>query len=184
VSVETASPRLLRWAALALFVLLPVGAVAMTALNMVRLGETEDQIARQELLLRQLDARLARAGTEGGGLGDTSAIYLPASSEPIAGAALQQRLVAAVETVGGRVIETQSVEEVETDGEQDVRLRITLDVTNEGLRSLMHDLETGLPLIALESVAVRQLPTPANETSDDPMLRVDLGVRGYWKAAT
>jgi general secretion pathway protein M len=179
-----ASGRMLRWGALVVFVALPLLAAAFTVLNVVRLGETEELVAQQERLLTQLEARLARVGVvEGGGLGDTSAIYLPAASAPLAGAVLQQRLVAAVEAVGGRVIETQAIDKIEPDDEDDVRLRITLDVDNEGLRSLMHDLETGLPLVTLVTVSVRQLPAQGNEPGDNPMLRVDLGVRGFWRAA-
>ncbi|HUG62471.1 MAG TPA: type II secretion system protein GspM [Methylomirabilota bacterium] len=183
-TAETGSPRAVRLGALVLFVLLPLTAALFTVLNVVRLGESEELIVRQEQLLAQLDARLARVGGDGRGLGDTSPLYLPATSAPLAGAALQQRLVAAVETVGGRVIETQSVEENQPDAEDDVRLRITLDVDNEGLRALMHDLETGLPLMTLETVAVRQLPSQGDDPGDNPILRVDLGVRGYWRAAT
>jgi hypothetical protein len=174
----------LRWGALALFVALPVIVVAVIAANLARMGAAGDLIVRQEQLLAQLDARLARVGGDGPALGDTSAIYLPAASAPLAGAALQQRLVAAAESAGGRVIETQSVEEIEPDGQDDVRLRITLDVDNEGLRKLMHDLETGLPLVTLDTVAVRQLPSQDTDGGENPTLRIDLVVRGFWRAAT
>ncbi len=174
----------IRLAALAVFVALPLAAAGVTAANVVRLDETTTLIRAQEALLAQMDARLARLeGTAAEPL-DTTALYLPAASAPLAGAALQQRLVAAVEGVGGRVIETQAIEELEPDDEDDVRLRITLDVDNDGLRRLMHDLETGLPIMTLEQVAVRQLPSQGAEPGDNPALRVDLGVRGFWRAGS
>jgi general secretion pathway protein M len=176
--------RIVRAAALAAFVVLPVLAAALIGFNLVRVAETEELAARQEQLLAQLDARLARVDGGSQTLGDTTPLYLPATSASLAGAALQKRLVEAVETAGGRVIETQSVEEIEPDAEDDVRLRITLDVDNAGLLALMHGLETGLPLMTLESVSVRQLPSQRDEAGDNPTLRVDLVVRGYWKAVT
>lgn len=181
---EGANGRWICIGALALFLVLPVLALALIVSNVVRLDETDGLIARQEQLLRQLDARLARVDGGDKALGDTTPLYLPAASAPLAGAALQQKLVAAVEAASGRVIETQSVEETEPDAEDDVRLRITLDVDNEGLRTLMHQLETGLPLMMLDTVSVRQLPSQGDDVGDNPMLRVDLVVRSYWKAAT
>jgi hypothetical protein len=176
--------RIVRLAALAAFVVLPVLAAIFVGSSILRLNETEALIARQEQLLAQLDARLARVDGGSRALGDTTPLYLPAASAPLAGAALQQRLVAAVEAAGGRVIETQSVDEVEPDSEDDVRLRITLDVDNAGLLGLMHGLETGLPLMTLETVSVRQLPSQGDDAGDNPTLRVDLVVRGFWKAIT
>jgi hypothetical protein len=175
--------RIVRLAALAAFVVLPVLAAIFVGSSILRLNETEALIARQEQLLAQLDARLARVDGGSRALGDTTPLYLPAASAPLAGAALQ-RLVAAVEAAGGRVIETQSVDEVEPDSEDDVRLRITLDVDNAGLLGLMHGLETGLPLMTLETVSVRQLPSQGDDAGDNPTLRVDLVVRGFWKAIT
>jgi hypothetical protein len=183
-TADETTPRLVRWTALGLFVLLPILAVGAIGINILHIGQTETVIERQQELLGQLDVRLARLTGAERTVADTSAIYIDASSAPLAGAVLQQRLVTAAETAGGRVIETQAIEEIEPDDEDDVRLRITLDIGNEGLRSLMHNLETGLPLMTLETVAVRQLPSQADEGGEDPILRVDLRVRGYWRAAT
>ena len=69
---DAAAPRLIRWAALFLFVLLPILSVAGIALNVVRAGETEDLIARQQHLITQIDARLARLTGEGRTVADTS----------------------------------------------------------------------------------------------------------------
>lgn len=176
--------RTTRLAALGLFVLLPVLAVLLTAANLLRMQETETLVAGQEQLLAQLDARIARVGGDGTALGDTGAVYLEARSEPLAGAALQQRLVAAVEGAGGRVIETQSIDPLTPDDEDDVRLRITLDADNAGLMRVMHDLETGLPLVTIETVAIRRLPSQGDDPGDNPTLRVDLGVRAFWRAAS
>lgn len=181
---EAGSPRAIRLSALGLFLVLPILALGATAMNLMSYVEVSDVRERQEQLLAQLDARLARLGGGAGDVGDTSSIYLPAANVPLAGAALRQRVTAAVSAAGGRVIETQDVEEIEPDGEDDVRLRITLDVNNAGLMGLMHDLETGLPLVSIESAAVRQLPTGGDEIGDDPVLRVDLGLRGFWRAPT
>jgi hypothetical protein len=181
---DPSSGRMIRIGALVAFLVVPVVGAVFAGFNVVRLTETEALIARQEMLLQQLDARLARVDGSGEGLGDTTPLYLPAASAPLAGAALQQRLVTAVESAGGRVIETQAVEEIEPDSEDDVRLRVTFDVDNAGLLALMHGLETGLPLMTLQSVAVRQLPSRGEEISDNPTLRVDIVVRGFWKAVS
>jgi uncharacterized SAM-binding protein YcdF (DUF218 family) len=171
-----------RIAAVVLFLALPVAAAGMTAVNVIAWRETQDLIARQEALLAQLDARLARMSADGGATVDTRAIYLPAASRPLAGADLQQRLVTAVGAVSGRLIETQLVDD-EREGEPDgIRLRATFDVDNAGLLTLLHGLETGLPLMMVDQVTVRQLPTQDATALENPILRVDLVVRAHFKA--
>jgi hypothetical protein len=38
--------------------------------------------------------------------------------------------------------------------------------------------------MTLETVSVRQLPSQGDDAGDNPTLRVDLVVRGFWKAIT
>lgn len=180
----SADPARRNWriAAVSLFLGLPIAMVAVTGFNLLAWRESADLVSRQEALLVQLDARLARASAGQGAAVDTRAIYLPATSRPLAGADLQQRLVSAVDAAGGRVIETQLVDEEAAAEPDGIRLRATFDVDNDGLLRLLHGLETGLPLMTIDTVTARQLPTRDETSAENPILRVDLVVRAYWKA--
>lgn len=178
-----AQTRAWRWAALGLFVLTPALLAMAGGIAWIRLTETEGLIAQQSDLLAQIDARLARIGADGGGMGDTSAIYMDAGGPSLAAAALQEHLAGLVEAAGGRIVEQQVVDETEPDDVDDVAVRLTVDVTNTALMTLLHQVETGIPLLFVEAASIRQLPASGEDAPVDPLLRADLRVRGYWKVA-
>lgn len=174
----TSSTRLL---AVVLFLAAPIAIAGTAAVYGLAWQETETLIARQEALLRQMELRLARAETNGRAPIDTGAIYLPATTRPLAGAALQTRLTSALAEAGGKLVEVQALDEDPEAPADAVSLKLTFDVTNGGFLAFLHGIETGLPLMTIDSAAVRQLPTQEAET-DDPVLRIDLTVRAFFKA--
>jgi Type II secretion system (T2SS), protein M subtype b len=177
------SSRGVRMAALGLFVVLPLGLAGFGAMNFLEMQGTQALIRQQEGLLAQLDARIARLDSATKEPLDTSGLYLDAHSRPLAAADLQQRMVKAIGYVGGKLIETQQVDPEEGDPADQVALRVTLDTNNAGLLALLYDLETDIPLMTLSQVSIRQLPAGEAAGMVDPLIRVDLVVRSYWKAA-
>lgn len=166
-----------------LFVALPIACAALIAVNLLGLKETYGLVERQEALLAQLDARLARLNADGRATLDTTPLYLPAGSRTLAGPDLQQRLVKAIEAAGAKLIEAQELEETEGMAPDAIRMRVTLDANNEAFLSLLYAVESGLPLMTVRSMSARRLPTREGEDTADPMLRIDLVVEAHWRAA-
>jgi general secretion pathway protein M len=175
--------RILRWAAILVFLAIPLVAAVVTAFNIALYSETNRLIEDQERMLADFTTRLdrlKRAGTAGV---DAGAIYVAAASRPLAGAALQQRLRGAVEAAQGKLIETQQSEAGAEAPADEVSVRVTLDADNEGLLALLHSLESGLPLLTIDALAIRRLPDTDATDPGNPSLRVDLAVRAHFRAA-
>ena len=172
----------LRLVAVIVFLVLPISALTVAATELLAWRESEDLIVRQEELLRQIDMRLARVGADGSVTVDTRAIYLRSTARSLAGADLQTLLTTAIGEAGGRLVEAQVLDEPVTGEADAVELKITFDAANAAFLTLLHGLETGLPLMTVETVAVRQLPTQDPAAAEDPLLRIDLTVRAHYKA--
>lgn len=178
-AADDAERRRLRLGGLALFLGLPALLLSLTVLNLAGAADSEARAARQEAVLEQIERRV-RAGA-GALTPDSSAIYLAASSESLAKAELQQLLVKLVAANAGRLIEAQGGDETGEEERRQVQVRVTLDITNDGLFDLLHGIETGVPLLSVEQVALRKLPGRSGGEDPDPVLRVSLAVAGHWK---
>jgi general secretion pathway protein M len=182
------SPRgVRRWAVAAAAVALPLAALALTTLNVLEAADKTAVAERQEAALGPLERRVGDLGALVAKPRDAAAIYLPGETPALARAELQRRLGAAVEAAGGRLIETQDpgeerAEDAPADGR--VELRVTFDARNDSLLSLLHAIETGLPLLSVERIEARRLDSGEDADPEDPTLRIGLVVRGHRKLST
>ncbi|WP_237154330.1 type II secretion system protein GspM [Oryzibacter oryziterrae] len=172
------------FAAVIVFLALPLALIALTGANLMQYQANADVSAREDALLAQLDARLARLDVAGRTVTDMSSIYVKAAAAPLAAADLQQLLSSAATDAGGKVIETQVVDRTdETTPADEIVVRLALDVNNAGLLTFLQHVETGLPLMFVEALSVRQVPGTGDAGAEtDPTLRVDCTVRAAWKA--
>lgn len=176
----TAKPASMRLIAILLFVGMPALLLSLTVLNGVQFLSDRMTISDKENQLAALQRRLntPRSGQK---QTDLSSIYIAGASKALASANLQQHLVTAISTASGRLIETLSVEpadpSVETD---DIRLKATLDIDNEGLLNLLYALEAGTPFLDVETLSVRRLQADKDATEAET-LRVDMMVTAHWK---
>jgi hypothetical protein len=177
--------RTLVWGALVLFVGAPIAVAALTAFNLVRSSELSAHASEQEVPLRQIERRIETGAADGGaGATDVSAIYLNAASGTLARAELQQLIVNMIGRSSGRVIEARgSDDDSQQEDNRQVKLQVTLDATNESLFNLLYEIETGVPILAVEQISIRKLPSRTGGPENDPALRVSLVVRGYWSGA-
>lgn len=175
-----AKPATSRLFAILIFVGLPLLLAGFTALNIIQVLDDRVTIAEKQTQLAALQRRL-KAPRSGATQQDFSSLYIEAASRGLASATLQQQLVGAIATASGRLIETLSVDPVDP-GEQadDIRLKATLDIDNDGLLTLLHALESGMPLLEIETLSVRRLQEAGAEGQSET-LRVDMMVNGHWK---
>jgi general secretion pathway protein M len=164
----------------ALLVLLVVAAWMALA----SIAERRDALRAAGDLLAQLKGRkptLAVPSASPAGPVPAGSPFLEGETVTVAGAALLQRVTAAVSRVGGNVQSSQ----VDVQGAQSVAgfvsLVVSCDVDQAALQQLLYDLEAGMPFLFIDQL-VAQAPVPST-ASESGRTRVLLGVTGQWQGA-
>ncbi len=132
--------------------------------------------------LASLRERLPALGSEGrAAAGDARSIYLSGETTAIAGAALQRIVADTIREAGGVVEESELTQAgFDEADESNVRLRVSYEADIVGLQRILFNLETGVPLLFLQSLDVQSgdlLGGPVD--SQQPTLRVVMVVDGY-----
>jgi general secretion pathway protein M len=145
------------------------------------LVERSDAVATLRERLAQIDGRATpgRAGAD-----DPQAVgspFLEGQTITIAGAALQQRVDAAVAKAGGAVLASQ----VELDGPQAkdgfVNLTENIEIAQPALQALLYDIEAGMPYLFIDTLGI-QTPQGVGD-AENPRMIVVMGVSGQWQPA-
>jgi hypothetical protein len=121
--------------------------------------------------------------------GETADVFLEGANYALAANALQQHVVESIEASGGKLV-TVAVETpqgaADTASSRRVMVQTTSELDNDGLQSLLYGLETGRPLVLIDSLTVRR-PANRREGEDDsksaPRLTVELRVVGFYRRA-
>jgi general secretion pathway protein M len=141
------------------------------------------EVAGLRTMLEQFEGRKPAAGS-----GQSTAVAGPAGSPflegatvTVAGAALLQRVTAAVTKLGGNVLSSQ----IDLEGKQAKMGFLTIiascDIDQIGLQQLLYDLEAGQPFLFVDQLSVQ---APASfSSSGEGKLRVLLSVSGQWQGA-
>ena len=140
-------------------------------------------VAAASDLLDQIEGRKpAPAGADAtAAVAPAGSPFLEGPTVTVAGAALQQRVTAAVTKVGGNVLSSQ----VDLEGTQAkqgyVSLVASCEVEQPALQQLLYDLEAGMPFLFVDQLVV-QAPQ-AGTGEEGGRMRVLLGVSGQWQGA-
>jgi general secretion pathway protein M len=140
-------------------------------------------VAASAAMLEQLEGRQP-AGVRGlasGVAGPSGSPFLDGATVTVAGAALLQRVTAAVTKLGGNVLSSQ----VDLQGTQSKTGFLTIiascDIDQPGLQQLLYDVEAGMPFLFVDQLVVQ---APASfAASGDGRLRILLAVSGQWQGA-
>lgn len=182
-SLDTSGRKAAFFGALALFVAAPIAAAALTGFNLLRSSESEARAAAQEATLAQIERRIAAQSFGPRGAGDMSPIYLKAASGTLAKAELQQLVGQIVERASARLVEVRGQDEESPEDKGRIQLQVTMDANNESLFKALYEIETGIPLLSVEQIGVRKVPSRTGAPDIDPSLRVTIVVRGHWRGA-
>lgn len=107
--------------------------------------------------------------------------FLEGRTVTVAGAALQQRVVAAVKEAGGNVLSSQ-IDLQGTQAEQGfVSMTANCEIDQTALQQLLYDLEAGMPFLFIDQLVI-QTPQSSGEKEGAPM-RVRIDVSGQWQVA-
>jgi general secretion pathway protein M len=136
-------------------------------------------VASSAAMLEQLEGR--RAAATGRRPADvpmpSGSAFLEGATVTIAGAALLQRVAAAVTKLGGNVLSSQ----LDLQGTQAkagfVSMVASCEIDQPALQPLIYDLEAGMPFLFIDQLAVQAPITSSGEGK----LRVLLAVSGQWQ---
>lgn len=183
-AITSKTPRS-RITGLLLFLGAPALLLTFSVLNALEAEDNAFVVQEREFQLAGLMRRLTAPAKDGKPL-DLSQIYLAAGTSTLASATLQKLVVQSVAKASGKIVETTSLDVAQDEAEpanQTVGIRASFDIDNDGLLTLLHGLETGLPLVFVDKVSVRRLPGDGNGKDTSIMLRADIEAKARWKAS-
>ncbi|MCH9807968.1 MAG: type II secretion system protein M [Alphaproteobacteria bacterium] len=113
--------------------------------------------------------------------------FLRATTDGIAGAELQQRILNIAARLGLEVQSSQSLQPVRSDGLALIAVRLELTGTIAHLQALLHSIETSEPILFVEQLSIAVAPSnraAKKSASNDPnpqtkTLQIGLTVQGY-----
>jgi general secretion pathway protein M len=145
-------------------------------------GDYADYAAASDLLDR-LEGRKPSIGPSGLASGMSASPFLDGATVGVAGAALQQRVVAAVKDAGGNVLSSQ-VDLQGTQAKQGyVSLSANCEIGQAALQQLLYDLESGMPFLFIDQLVV-QMPQSSGGVgveTEAARMRVQIDVSGQWQ---
>ena len=176
----------LRLSAILVFIGLPALFLTMGMLNYFQIAEDRIMVAEATRQVALLERRLATVPASTGDT--TSSLTIESPSRTAAIARLQQTILDAVMAAPGRIIETAATEGDVAEGEEGDHIAVatTFDIDNDGLLRLLYQLESGLPLMTVESLSIRRLArtdgTTGASTGEEGqiLLRVDMSIGARW----
>jgi general secretion pathway protein M len=139
------------------------------------------EVTASAAMLEQFEGRRATTTpSEAGGVAAPSGSpFLEVATVTVAGAALLQRVTAAVTKLGGSVLSSQ----VDLQGTEAkagfLSVIASCEIDQPGLQQLLYDVEAGMPFLFIDQLVV-QAPSSFG-TSTEGKLRVLLTVSGQWK---
>lgn len=108
---------------------------------------------------------------------DESNLYIRAETEPLAAVALQEQLKAAVGTYGGELRSVQSLPSQDQEGLTRIGLRISMTGGLEAVLRVLHQLESGEPLVFVENLAIKEVTRRRRRSDDAEEQETPLSVR-------
>jgi general secretion pathway protein M len=143
------------------------------------LGETFVSERAAENMLAQLEGRSVRVANDsaaGFTNAPTGSPFLQGKTQTVAGAALLQRVAAAVKRTDGNILSSQVNLQESNSKDGWIGLTVSCDIEEARLQSLLYDIEAGMPFLFIDQLSV-QGPTGGVE---DSHLHVVLGISGQW----
>lgn len=110
--------------------------------------------------------------------------FLEGATANVAGAALQERLAAAVRAAGGNVLSSQ-VDLQGSEAKQGyVSLSASCEISAEALQQLIYDVESGMPFLFIDQLVVQAPQNHAGIGKDSAPeeMRLQIDVSGQWQA--
>ncbi len=112
-----------------------------------------------------------------------SGIFVSGSTDALAAANLQNSIGTLVTRAGGELRSVQSLPVENSDGLRRIKIRFQLITNVHGLRQILHELETGQPLLFIDEFKVRtrleRISVQSDELEVAQDFLVDMAISGY-----
>lgn len=169
---------LISTAAVAAYVALIVLAIALTWNAFSSLSDQRASMSAAESMLAQLAAHSSAHTSEGSPLAAAPAgsPFLEGQTLNVAGAALLQRVATVVHRLGGNILSSQVDLESERAKDGWISLLMSCDLEQPALQGLLYDIESGMPFLFIDQLAVQAPTTGVNSSK----MRVLFTVSGQW----
>jgi general secretion pathway protein M len=165
-------------------------AAIVVLLAVVGLGALADLYDRNQALAAatdMLDQIEGRKQSPGGAAiyagAPAGSPFLEGQTVTVAGAALQQRITAAVGKVGGNVLSSQVDLTGTLSKEGFVSLVASCELEQPAVQQLLYDLEAGMPFLFIDQLVVQAPEGGTGAEAGGGKMRVLLGVSGQWQGA-
>ncbi len=128
-----------------------------------QIGTLEAEIAEKQQLLPELRAKIARESelkkehADLAALGQDKSLLLEGDKTGVAGANLQSLVNGLVTANGGTASSIQILPPKEDGNLMRISVSLSINVGTDGLRDIVHSLETGTPLIFIDDIVVRAI---------------------------
>lgn len=157
------------------------GLVVTTGIAVSSIFDHQRALAQTSDLLDQLRGRKPRGGGSALSAEHPGTPFLEGPTVTVAGAALLQRVAAAVGNVGG-TIQSSQVDVLGTQAKDGfVGLVISCEMEQPALQKVLYDLEVGMPFLFIDQLDVQVPQTTAANEGGAGRIRVVLGVSGQWQ---
>jgi general secretion pathway protein M len=155
--------------------------VFIIASSIIDLLGKRAEAAAAQAMLDQFESRRPTTTKSGLAGAPAGSPFLEGATVTVAGAALLQRVSAAVIKFGGNMLSSQ----IDLQGAQSKAGFLTIiascDIGQAGLQQLLYDTEAGMPFLFVDQLVVQ---TPAGfAASGEGRLRILLTVSGQWRGA-
>jgi general secretion pathway protein M len=147
--------------AVAILVVVLAALAAIATAPFVQIRTLEAEIAEKQQLLPELRAKIAHESelkkehTDLAALGQDKSLLLEGDKTGVAGANLQSLVNGLVTANGGTASSIQILPPKEDGNLMRISVSLSINVGTDGLRDIVHSLETGTPLIFIDDIVVR-----------------------------
>ncbi|HMF06820.1 MAG TPA: type II secretion system protein GspM [Methylocella sp.] len=134
-------------------------------------------------LLDRLEGRKPSIDSSGHASGIPGSPFLEGATVNIAGAELEQRVVAAVRAAGGNVLSSQIDLQAIEAKQGYVSLSASCEIAESALQQLIYDLESGMPFLFIDQLVVQVPQTNVGVGIDEGQarMRLQIDVSGQWQ---
>ena len=151
--------------------------LVLAANSLIDLFNQRASVAASAAMLEQLEGRkpLAADKRSGEAGAPSGSPFLEGATVTVAGAALLQRVAAAVTKAGGNVLSSQLDVQGSNGKAGFVSMVANCELEQAALQSLLYDLEAGMPFLFVDQLDIQVA------TAGESKLRFLLGVSGQWQ---
>lgn len=174
--------------AVALFLGLLSLAGLLVALNILAIGQNEEDLEMRNSLAETLQRKIKTtlsAASAGGPAQQTQSALLVGETETIAAAALQSLVNEAIQSqgveIGSAELTTDTIPDDPATSLRAINLTVTFDAKIREFQSILVLLESARPALQVDGLQLAPMREEVGTLESDPPLHAFVQLRGYWR---